>query len=129
MATQQTTAVERYRRPKGQHPRPRRDIDEKTVEQLPEYLEAHETDALIRAAPNPRALLLFLTEWRAGLRISEVLAVEIRDLSQDTDLPTIRVRQGRGSKARTVPMHAELHAALTSALQFGNVSQDDRLVR
>ena len=54
-ATQQTTAVERYRRPKGQHPRSRRDIDEKTVEQLPEYLEAHEIDALIRAAPNPRA--------------------------------------------------------------------------
>ena len=54
-ATQQTTAVERYRRPKGQHPRSRRDIDEKTVEQLPEYLESHEIDALIRAAPNPRA--------------------------------------------------------------------------
>ena len=26
-------------------------------------------------------------------------------------------------------MHAELHAALTSALQFGNVGEDDRLVR
>ena len=26
-------------------------------------------------------------------------------------------------------MHAELHAALTSALQFGNVGQDDRLIR
>ena len=26
-------------------------------------------------------------------------------------------------------MHAELHAALTSAMQFGNVGQDDRLVR
>ena len=108
---------------------PRRDIDEKTVEQLPEYLEAHEIDALIRAAPNPRARLLFLIEWRAGLRISEALAVEARDLSLDTDRPTIRVRQGKGSKARIVPLHAELHAALTSALQFGNVGEDDRLVR
>ena len=60
LATQQTTAVDRYRRPRGQHPRPRRDVDEKTVEQLPEYLDAHEIDALIRAAPNPRARLLFL---------------------------------------------------------------------
>ena len=66
MATQQTTAVERYRRLRGQHPRPRRDVDEKTAEQLPEYLEAHEVGALIRAAPNPRARLLFLVEWRAG---------------------------------------------------------------
>ena len=129
MTTQQNTAVERYRRPRGQYPRLLRDVDEKTAEQLPECLEAHEIDALIRAAPNPRARLLFLIEWRAGLRISEALAVEARDLSLDTDLPTIRVRQGKGSKARIVPVHAELHAALTSALQFGNVGQDDRLVR
>ena len=71
MATQQTTAVERYRRLKGQHPRPRRDAEEKAAEQLPEYLVAHEVEALIRAAPNPRARLLFVIEWRAGLRISE----------------------------------------------------------
>ena len=129
MATQQTTAVERYRRPRGQHPRPRRDVDDKkTAEQLPEYLEAHEVDALIRVAPNPRTRLLFLIEWRAGLRISEALAVGTRDLSLDTDRPTIRVRRGKGSKARIVPIHAELHAALTSALQFGNVGQDDRLI-
>ena len=57
------------------------------------------------------------------------MEVETRDLSLDTDLPTIRVRQGRGSKARIVPVHAELHAALNSALQFGNIGQVDRLVR
>ena len=129
MATQQTAAVERYRRPRGQHPTPRRDIDEKIAEQLPEYLESHEVDALIRAAPNSRARLLFLIEWRAGLRISEALAVEARDLSLDTDRPTIRVRQGKGSKSRIVPVHAELHAALISALQFGNIDHVDRLVR
>ena len=129
LATKQTTSVERYRRPRGQHPRARRGVEEKSAEQLPEYLEAQEVDALIRAAPNPRARLLFLIEWRAGLRISEALAVEARDLSLDTDQPTIRVRQGKGNKARIVPMHAELHGALTSALQFSNVGQDDRLVR
>ena len=37
--------------------------------------------ALIRAAPNSRAALLFLVEWRAGLRVSEALALEVRDLS------------------------------------------------
>ena len=119
MATQQTTAVERYRRPGGQHPRPRRDVDEKTAEQLPEDLEAHEVDALIHATPNPRVRLLFLIEWRAGLRISEALAVEAGDLSLDSDQPTIRVRQGKGSRSRIVPVHA--------ALQFGNVGLVDRL--
>lgn len=102
MTTQETTAVERCRRARGQHPKPRRDLEEKAVDQLPEYLEAHEVATLIRAAPNPWVRLLFLVEWRAGFRISEALAVEARDLSLDTDRPTIQVRQGKRSKARIV---------------------------
>ena len=39
------------------------------------------------------------------------------------------MRQGKGSEARIVPVHAELHSALISALQFGNIRQIDRLVR
>ena len=37
----------------------------------------HATIALIRAAPNPRARLLFLVEWRAGLRISEARGLSV----------------------------------------------------
>ena len=124
LTTQQTTAVERYRRREAT----RRDPQEKSARQLPEYLESHEVDALIRAAPNPRARLLFLVEWRAELRNSEALAVEARDLSLDTDRPTIRVRRGKGSKARIVSVHPELHTALKSALEFGDVGSGDRLV-
>ena len=39
------------------------------------------------------------------------------------------MRQREGSKPRIVPAHAELHVALISALQFGNVGQVDRLGR
>ena len=92
-------------------------------------MEAHQVEALIRAAPNPRAKLLFLIEWRAGLRISEALALEARDLSLDGDLPGLHVREGKGSKPRIVPVHPELRAALTSALEFGDVGQGDRLIR
>ena len=35
---------------------------------------------------------------------------------------------GEGKKPRIVPVHAEMHSALTSALQFGNVGQVDRLI-
>ena len=100
---------------------PQRDLQEKSSDQLPEYLAAHEVDALTEAAPNPRARLLLLVELRTGLMISEALVLEPRDLSQDTDQPTIRVRQGKGSNTRIVPVHAEPHSALTSALQLGNI--------
>ena len=96
---------------------------------LSEYLEAHEIDALIRAAPNSRADLPFLVEWRAGLRVSEALALEVRDLSLDSGLPTIHVRRGKGAKPRIVPVHPELHSALSRSLQFGIIAQGDRLIK
>ena len=126
MTTQQT-AIQRYRRPRGQYPK-RRD-SEPRPKPLPEYLEAHEVAALIRAAPNSRAALLFLVQWRAGLRVSEALALEVRDLSLDSGLPTIHVRRGKGAKPRIVPVHPELHSALASSIQFGNVVQGDRLIK
>ena len=45
---------------------------------LPEYLEMAEVNALISAAPNPKARLLMLEQWRASLRVSEALALEAR---------------------------------------------------
>ena len=125
--TTETTAVQRYRRPRGQYPR-RRD-SESRPRSLPEYLEALEVDALIRAALNSRAALLFLVQWRAGLRVSEAFALEVRDLSLDSGLPTIHVRRGNGAKPRTVPVHPELHSALSRSLQFGNIAKGDRLIR
>ena len=62
-----------------------------------------------------------LEQWRAGLRVSEALALEVADLSLDTDLPTIRVRSGKGRKSRIVPVHPELGAAFSTALAYGNV--------
>ena len=57
------------------------------------------------------------------------LALEARDLSLAGELPSLHVREGKGSKPRIVPVHPELRAALTSALEFGDVGQGDRLIR
>ena len=83
-----------------------------------------EVKALIAAAPNPRARLIILEQWRAGLRVSEALALEARDLHLDSDRPTLVVCQRKGRKPRVVPVHPELHTALTAATSFGAVGQD-----
>ena len=120
-ATATTTAIARRRRPRGQHPK--RTDQELAPKTLPQYLEAHEVNAIIRAADDPRARLLMLEQWRAGLRVSEALALEVADLSLDTELPTIRVRSGKGRKSRIVPVHPELGAAFQTALAYGNISE------
>ena len=88
---------------------------------LPEYLEQAEVDALIRAAPHGQARLITLVQWRAGLRVSEAVGLEVADLQLDGDRPTLRVRQGKGHKDRIVPVHSELAAAFRQVTDFGNV--------
>jgi len=71
----------------------------------PEVLTEPEAIALIKAcstrAPTGirnRALIAVL--WRSGLRISEALQLELRDL--DLQAGSLRVRHGKGDKSRTV---------------------------
>ena len=121
MSTKTTTALQR--RAKGIHPK------KPAAQQnsrgkgctLPEYLEAHEVQAVLAAALHARARLLMLLQWRAGLRVSEALALEPSDLSLDTGQPTIRVRLGKGRSSRIVPVHPELQNALIAVLKFAGV--------
>ena len=118
-----TQAVARRRRARGCYPKTQDGAAPKREKRIPEYLEADEVNAIIMAAPSPKAKLLMLQQWRAGLRVSEALDLEARDLSLDADSPTLRVRSGKGGKTRLVPVHPELHGALSSALAYGGISQ------
>ncbi len=81
----------------------------------PEVLTEAVVIVLIRAcsarAPTGvrnRALIAVL--WRSGLRISEALALELRDI--DLDAGTLRVRHGKGDKSRTVGVDEQTAALL-----------------
>jgi site-specific recombinase XerD len=81
----------------------------------PEVLTEAEAVALIKAcsvrAPTGvrnRALIAVL--WRSGLRISEALALELRDV--DLEAGSIRVRHGKGDKSRTVGVDEQTAALL-----------------
>ena len=91
---------------------------------VPDYLEAHEVQALVAAARQPQAKLLILLQWRAGLRVSEALAVRAADFRLDSDAPTLRVQSGKGGKPRIVPVHPQLQSALQVILDFGNLGSN-----
>jgi len=62
-----------------------------------------------------------LPQWRAGLRVSEALSLEAKDVQLEGKKPTLRVRRAKGGKEKLVPLHPELRAALGNALAFGGV--------
>lgn len=107
MAGTKKTAL--AKRPKGMYPR-RPTTLQSTGEKskIPEYLEKSEIDAVMGCAPNPESELLMLLQWRAGLRVSEALALTHADLMLQSETPTLRVRSGKGGKSRLVPVHPEL---------------------
>jgi len=81
----------------------------------PEVLSEAEAIALLKAcssrAPSGvrnRALIAVL--WRCGLRISEALALELRDV--DLQAGTVRVRHGKGDRSRTVGLDEQTTALL-----------------
>jgi len=77
---------------------------------LPHYLEPNEIEILIDyAADQSRMAANFmLCMWRAGLRVSEAINLEARDLRFKTDLPQLHIRNAKGHKERYVPAHPEL---------------------
>jgi site-specific recombinase XerD len=84
----------------------------------PEPLTAEEVKALL-AACSPRCptglrnRALTVTLWRAGLRISEALSLELRDLNDGV----LRVRCGKGSKPRVVAVDRQAWAVLRAWIE------------
>ena len=123
MTIEPTTAISRRRRARGRQPKTQDGAAPKRKKRIPEYLEADEVKTIIRAAPSPRAKLLMLQQWRAGLRVSEAPGPRSAGPVARYASPTLRVRSGKGGKSRLVPVHPELHGALSSALAYGDISQ------
>lgn len=99
-----------------------------TVKEIPEdnlaprFLSNLAVDALARAPRQLSDLRLRLRDQAllalliyAGLRSQEVCNLQLRDI--DLDGVSITVRQGKGKKARRVPLHSDAHAWMVEYLE------------
>lgn len=67
---------------------------------LPQILSRAEVTRLLGATKTPRGHALLTTVYAAGLRASEVCALEVGDIESDPDRMCIKVRQGKGGQDR-----------------------------
>ena len=78
---------------------------------VPHYWTADQVGRLLDALADHKrhqARVLALIMWRTGLRVSEALELEWRDLNYRAEPPTLIVRQSKSGRPRTVPLHDEL---------------------
>ncbi len=77
---------------------------------LPEVLSQKEVDALLNAIQQPRYQAMAMVMYGAGLRVAEARVLEARDI--DGARGVLRVRHGKGDKAREVMLSQELYTWL-----------------
>ena len=87
-----------------------------TVE-VPHYWKVDQVQRLLDTladANQHQARTAALIMWRTGLRVSEVLDLEWRDLDYLGEPATLIVRRSKTRRARTVRMHGELVQLFTN---------------
>jgi site-specific recombinase XerD len=79
---------------------------QKTGRKLPVVLNGAELNALFRSVSNIKHRAILMTTYSAGLRVSEVVHLQVSDI--DSERMVIRVDQGKGNKDRYVPLSERL---------------------
>lgn len=74
----------------------------KVAHGVPEILSGSEVVSLLEAIESTKHRAVVMTAYGAGLRISEVCSLQVEDI--DSARMTIRVRHGKGDRARYVPL-------------------------
>ena len=78
----------------------------KRPQRIPELLTRVEVARILDACANLKHRMLLTTCYGCGLRVSELVALRIRDIDGERQL--LRVEQGKGAKDRLVPIGTTL---------------------
>jgi integrase len=72
----------------------------KVPKRLPQILSREEVTRLIHSGATLRGRTLLTTTYAAGLRVSEVCALQLADIESAPDRMCLKVRQGKGGQDR-----------------------------
>lgn len=88
----------------------------KAHKHLPVVLSQNEVRQFLKAIQNPKYHALFTTAYATGLRVSELVNLQVTDI--DSQRMVIRVRQGKGRKDRYVMLSPQLLTVLREYWQL-----------
>jgi integrase/recombinase XerD len=68
--------------------------------QLPRVLSVEQLEYLFSTTNHPKHRALLMTAYAAGLRVSEVVRLQLKDIESDPSRMLLRINQGKGNKDR-----------------------------
>jgi site-specific recombinase XerD len=97
----------------------------KTPKRLPEFLTKEETKKLIDSIVNFKHQLMICFMYSAGLRVSELLNLRIKDLVLEKEYGF--VRNGKGGKDRIIILSKNLIPAIKKLIEKENLTEENYL--
>jgi integrase/recombinase XerD len=82
----------------------------KRAQRIPALLTRSEVQQIIGACPHPKHRMMLMTCYGCGLRVSELVRIQLRDI--DGERLLLRIEQGKGKKDRMVTIPVTLLARL-----------------
>lgn len=79
---------------------------------LPQILSVEQLERLFTQVTNPKHRAMLMTTYAGGLRVSEVVRLQVKDLESDPSRMLIRINQGKGNKDRYTLLSERLLAEL-----------------
>ena len=79
---------------------------------LPRVLSVEQLECLFTTTLNPKHRALLMIVYAAGLRVSEVVRLQLQDIESDPSRMLIRINQGKGNKDRYTLLSERLLAEL-----------------
>ena len=99
----------------------------KTPKKLPNVLTKEETTRLIGAITNRKHLLMIKLMYSAGLRVSELIHLKVRDFEFEKDYGW--VRNGKGEKDRLFIIAKSINMALQNYIKKNTLEIDSWLLK
>jgi integrase/recombinase XerD len=99
----------------------------KTPKRLPEVLTKEETKKLFESIKNSKHSFMIMFLYSAGLRVSELLNLKVKDLELDKGYGY--VRNGKGRKDRLITLSKRLIPVFRRIIEIENLKEDDLIFR
>lgn len=78
---------------------------------------------------NPRDIAIFELLYNTGIRVSELCNIELDDIEISDRKGTLIIREGKGSKYRSIPLNTNVRNAISDYLKVRPLTTDKRLLQ